>query len=192
LKDQAEALKQEEEAQKESRAAATNARSSQAAQQKAYLAEQMAERVAQFEDQYSNTWSDGTPGINMFWLTADMIQTGKEDFNQGFTGDLIKDLFKYRLIADIEEIKHDTKMTVYYSHEEKLEEDKRVKFIGITSADRIPDLTQFIEDSFKNHTHNGDFPQFDLVSVPIGTGHKQYIEFALNEVSKVDLKKKKW
>lgn len=82
LKNQAESLKAAEEAQAEARAASGVARSKQAEQQKAYLAQSMTARIAQFENLYTNTWSDGLPGLSMFWLTG--------DFNHETEDDLIK------------------------------------------------------------------------------------------------------
>jgi len=84
LKNQEESLKDAEEAQKEARKAAEVARSKQADQQKAYLAQEMTARIAQFEDTYSNTWSEGTTGLSLFWLTG--------DFNHETEDDLIKQL----------------------------------------------------------------------------------------------------
>lgn len=79
LKDQQEALKKAEEAQKEAREAASLARSKQAEEQKAYLAQQMTARIAQFDDLYTHTWSDGTPGLHMFWLTGDFNHETEDD-----------------------------------------------------------------------------------------------------------------
>lgn len=138
----------------------------------------MTARIAQFEDMYSNTWSDGTTGLSMFWLTG--------DFNHETEDDLVKQLLNKKLIADVEEYKMDTTMKVIFTHDGKMEtHTEETKFIGVTYDDKIEEMSKDIEKHFfKNHTRFGKFPDFDLTTIPIATGSKPYLEWALGEKSK--------
>jgi len=177
LKEQEAALKESEEAQAKARDAANKARAQQAHQQEAYLAQMMTERLAQFEDNFSNTWSTGLPGIHLFWLTADM--------NHGTEGDLIKSLFNKRLIADIEQYKMDSTMKVIFTQDGHMEtHTEETKFIGICAEDKVDELSEVIGEHFKNHRRNGKFPAFDLTTFPIATGDVKYLEWAIEETAK--------
>lgn len=176
MKDQEASLKASEEAQRKARAAANNARAKQAEEQQAYLAQLMTERLAQFEDNFSNTWSTGTPGIHLFELTADL--------DHGTEGDLIKSLFNRRLIADIEQYKMDTTMKVIFTQEGHMEtHTEETKFIGICNEDKIDELSEVIGAHFKNHRRNGKFPSFDLTTYAIATGSVKYLEWAIEETA---------
>lgn len=52
------------------------------------------------------------------------------------------------------------------------------RFIGVTSDDRIEEFNQVINVIGKNFTRMGRFPAFDLVTFPVATGSKEYIEYA--------------
>jgi hypothetical protein len=180
LKAQAESLKEAEEAQKEAREAASAERSKQADKQKAYLAQQMTARIAQFEDMYTNTWSDGLPGLSLFSLSG--------DFNHETEDELIKHLLRNKLVADIEEYKMDTTLKFTFTHEGHMESHtnpEQVRFNGLVYDDKIEEMSKDItKHFFNNHTRIGKLPDFDLTTVPIATGSKQYLDWALTERTK--------
>ena len=177
LKAQAESLKEAEEAQKEAREAASAERSKQADKQKAYLAQQMTARIAQFEDMYTNTWSDG---LSLFSLSG--------DFNHETEDELIKHLLRNKLVADIEEYKMDTTLKYTFTHEGHMESHtnpEQVRFNGLVYDDKIEEMSKDItKHFFNNHTRIGKLPDFDFTTVPIATGSKQYLDWALTERTK--------
>lgn len=52
------------------------------------------------------------------------------------------------------------------------------RFVGVTSEDRLDEFNQVINVIGKNFTRMGRFPAFDLVTFPVATGSKEYIEYA--------------
>lgn len=56
--------------------------------------------------------------------------------------------------------------------------DEVYRFVGVTSEDRVEEFTEVVNAMGKNHTRMGRFPAFDLVTLPIASGSKQYIEYA--------------
>jgi len=137
----------------------------------------MTERLAQFENNFSNTWSTGLPGIHLFWLTTDM-SIEKND-------DLVKSLFNKRLIADIEEYKMDSTLKVMFTQDGKMESHtEETKFIGICAEDKVDELSDAISEHFKGHLRLGKFPSFDLTTFPIATGDVKYLEWAIEETAK--------
>lgn len=73
----------------------------------------MTARIAQFENLYSNTWSDGSTGLSTFTLTG--------DFNHETEDDLIKSLLLKKYIADVEEHKMDSTFKVVFTHDGHME-----------------------------------------------------------------------
>lgn len=175
LKAQAKMLAEAAAAQAKADKEATNARHEQAEAQKVYLAQQMAERRAQFTDLYPHTWHQGETGLAYFELTV--------DFDLGTAHQLIKELFHRRIVADMEEVRSglntQTTFKVIFTQNGTMETHEEVyRYVGVTSEDRVAEFTSLVNHIGKNHTRMGRFPAFDLVTLPIASGSKQYIEYA--------------
>ena len=153
---------------------ATNARGIQAESQKIYLQQQMAERRAQFTDMYPHCWHQGETGLALFELTV--------DFDLGTAHQLTKSLFHKRLVADMEEVRSSatasTFKTIFTNNGSMEVHDEVYRYVGVTSEDRVQEFTDIVNLHGKNFTRMGKFPAFDLITIPIAAGSKQYIEYA--------------
>ena len=80
----------------------------------------------------------------------------------------------------------DSTMKVIFTHDGHMENhSEQTKFIGVVYDDKVEEMSKDIEKHFfKNHTRFGQFPDFDLTTVPIATGGKRYLQWALGEKSK--------
>lgn len=174
LKAQAAMLAEAAELQAEAEKEAAEARHEQAEAQKVYLKQQMAERRAQFTDRYPHTWHTGETGLAKFELTV--------DFDLGTAHQLVKTLFHKRLVADMEEVRASgtaSTLKVVFTANGTMETHEEIyRYVGVTSEDRIEEFNEVVNTMGKNHTRMGRFPAFDLVTIPIATGSKQYIEYA--------------
>lgn len=98
----------------------------------------MAERKAQFSNRFAHVWSDQTPGLSFFQLIV--------DFDLGTAQDLIKTLFRNRIIADVEELRADSTLKVIFDNDEHhMETHSEIyKYIGVTSDDRVDEFNDVV------------------------------------------------
>jgi len=139
----------------------------------------MAERRAQFSNRFAHVWSDQTPGLSFFQLVV--------DFDLGTAQDLVRTLFRKRVVADIEELRSDSTLKIIFNNDDRhMETHTEIyKYIGVTSDERIPELTDIVNTAARGHTRHGKFPAFDIVTSPIHTGNKDYLIWAQEETAKV-------
>merc|ERR1712127_1149417 len=142
--------------------------------QLAYLKQQMAERKAKFSNSFSHTWSNGEPGVSYFELNMD-LSAGQQD-------EVIAKLFKNRIVADLEVIPGSVQRFVYNDDGHMDSRIEFIKLVGVVNDDHIEEFralaSHFTSSQKYLKGHNG-LPAFDLVTYPIGTGSKEYIEWAL-------------
>lgn len=179
LKAQAESLKKAAEAQRKADEAARKAREQQEKKQMAYLKQQMAERKAAFSSSFSHTWSSGAPGVSHFELNMDL--------NAGSQEEIITKLFQNKIVADLQTIPGSSQRFVY-NHDGNM--DQRIEFIKLEGTVNDQHLEEFralvshFTETSKYQKGSHGLPAFDLVVLPLGTGNKEYIEWALAQTTK--------
>jgi len=182
LKKQAESLAKAAEAQAKADAAAKKAREQQEKKQLAYLKQQMAERKAKFSNSFSHTWSNGEPGVSYFELNMD-LSAGQQD-------EVIAKLFKNRIVADLEVIPGSVQRFVYNDDGHMDSRIEFIKLVGIVNDDHIEEFRALASHFQSSSTHLqksfAGLPSFDLITYPIGTGSKEYIEWALEQTTKTE------
>lgn len=139
----------------------------------------MAERKAAFSNSFSHTWSNGAPGVSHFELNIDLSAGSQEE--------IINKLFNNKIVADLETIPGSSQRFVY-NHDGNI--DQRIEFIkleGTVNDQHIEEFralaSHFTSDSKYLKSFHG-LPAFDLVVLPLGTGNKDYIEWALAQTTK--------
>lgn len=179
LKKQAESLKKAQEAQVKADQAARKAREQQEKKQIAFLKQQMAERKAKFSNNFSHVWSNGEPGVSAFELNIDLSAGGQEE--------VIAKLFKNKIVADLEVIPGSVQRFIYNDEGHMDSRIEFIKLVGTVNDDRVEEFralaSHFTSSQKYLKGHNG-LPAFDLVTYPIGTGSKEYIEWALEQTTK--------
>lgn len=139
----------------------------------------MAERKAKFSNNFSHVFSNGAPGISQFELNIDL--------NAGSQEEVISHLFRNKIVADCETIPGASQRFIY-DDEGKM--DSRIEFIklvGTVNDDHVEEFralaSHFTSDSKYLKSHAG-LPAFDLITMPIGTGSKEYLEWAIEQTTK--------
>lgn len=175
LKKQAESLRKAQETQRLADEAAKKAREEQEKKQIAFLKQQMAERKASFSNAFSHVYSNGQPGLSVFELNIDLAAGGQDE--------TIAKLFKNKIIADVETIPGNTQRFVYENNGHIDSRVEFVKLVGIVNDDHIEEfraiVSHYTDDHEKYQKSFHGLPAFDLITFPIGTGSKEYIEWAL-------------
>lgn len=140
----------------------------------AFLKQQMAERKAKFSNNFSHVWSNGEPGVSAFELNIDLSAGGQEE--------VIAKLFKNKIVADLEVIPGSVQRFIYNDEGHMDSRIEFIKLVGTVNDDRVEEFralaSHFTSSQKYLKGHNG-LPAFDLVTYPIGTGSKEYIEWAL-------------
>jgi len=179
LKKQAESLAKAAEAQRLAAEAAKKAREQQEKKQIAFLKQQMAERKAKFSNNFSHVWSNGEPGVSYFELNIDLSAGGQEE--------VIAKLFKNKIVADLEVIPGSVQRFIYNDDGHMDSRIEFIKLVGIVNDDHVEEFralaSHFVSSSKYLKGFHG-LPAFDLVTYPIGTGSKEYIEWALEATTK--------
>lgn len=139
----------------------------------------MAERKAKFSNSFSHTWSTGEPGISYFELNMD-LSAGQQD-------EVIAKLFKNKIVADLEVIPGSVQRFMYNDDGHMDSRIEFIKLVGIVNDDHVEEFRALASHFTANSTYLKNFgglPSFDLVTYPIGTGSKEYIEWALEQTTK--------
>jgi uncharacterized protein involved in tolerance to divalent cations len=84
---------------------------------------------------------------------------------------LISNLFKQTLIADVLEYKQDISRTFLSSTGTIVPQNNLHKLVMVTSDNRVAELIQVLSSSDKQ------YPPVDVVVIPLATGSKEYIEW---------------
>lgn len=139
----------------------------------------MAERKAKFSNNFSHVWSNGEPGVSAFELNIDLSAGGQEE--------VIAKLFKNKIVADLEVIPGSVQRFIYNDEGHMDSRIEFIKLVGTVNDDRVEEFralaSHFTSSQKYLKGHNG-LPAFDLVTYPIGTGSKEYIEWALEQTTK--------
>lgn len=101
------------------------------------------------------------------------------------TDELIHRLFKSRIIADVEEV-HGHSHRLYFDNKEREDVNQENRILeGITADERIEEFGWILEDLEKGVKKTSeDLPSFNLMTIPIHSGHKDYLEWAIKETTK--------
>lgn len=113
-----------------------------------------------FQEQYGHVWAQGESGIKIGHMVVPDRNTADS---------LIEHLFFNNLIADARRVP-DGISRAYVRHGHEVTEDGEQKLIFVTDEDRMDEMVKTIGEHMHNHL-------FDLVFVPVATGHRQYIEW---------------